>query len=232
MIVCIAGMPRSGSTFSFNVAREALCARGRVHHDYSTSVLDELARAVDVDHVLIKAHQLDDRSVLLGRYGAMRVICTVRKPEDAVASWMQMFNASEEETIAGMRAWLQLYRELKPFALTIRYRTIDRHPLMAAWQIMRFLFPRATIIDAWRSSRRYSKAEVKKRTDAMMDRHAAGIKEIGSSWYDINTHFHRRHVSSLKSRAAIERLPLDQVERIRIALAREIAGTGLDQCVS
>jgi len=31
MIVLVAGMPRSGSTFSFNVARELLLARGSVH---------------------------------------------------------------------------------------------------------------------------------------------------------------------------------------------------------
>jgi hypothetical protein len=116
MIVFIAGMPRSVSTFSFNIAREALSARGRLHQENSRNVLAELAQAGDVDHVLIKAHQLDGLSILLGRYGAMRVICTVRKPEDAVASWMQMFNASEEEAIAGMRAWLRLYQELKPFA--------------------------------------------------------------------------------------------------------------------
>jgi hypothetical protein len=228
MIVFIAGMPRSASTFSFNVAREALCARGRVHQENSRNVLAELARAGDTDHVLMKAHQLDDLSILLGRYGAMRVICTVRKPEDAVASWMQMFKTPEEEAIAGMRAWLRLYRELKPFALTVSYLKIDLHPVMAAWQIMRFLFPGATITEAWRSSRRYSKAEVKKRTDALVDRQAAAVKDVGVSWYDRNTFFHRRHVSSLKSRAAIERLPLDQVERIRTGLANEIAAAGLE----
>jgi hypothetical protein len=228
MIVFIAGMPRSGSTFSFNIAREALCARGRVHHENSRNVVAELARAGDADHILIKAHHLDDLSILLGRFGAMRVICTVRKPEDAVASWMQMFNTSEEEAIGGMRAWLQLYRQLKPFALTVSYRTIDRHPIMAAWQIMRFLFPRAAITEAWLRSRRYSKAEVKKRADALVDRNAAGIKDVGVSWYDKNTFFHRRHISSLKSRAAIERLPIDQVKRIRAALALETVGAGLE----
>jgi hypothetical protein len=179
-----------------------------------------------VNHVLLKAHLLNDSGLFLTRYGAMRVICTVRRPEDAVASWMELLGASEEESISVMRNWLLLYRQLKPFALTISYRMIDRHPVMAAWQIMRFLFPGATITEAWRSSRRCSKAEVKKRTDAL-SREGPSIKDLGLTWYDTNTLFHRRHVSSLKSRSAEERLSSNQVVRIRAALAEDIAAAGL-----
>ncbi len=83
-----------------------------------------------------------------------------------------------------------------------------------------------TIIEAWRSSGRCSKAEVKKRADAL-PREGPNIKDIGLSWYDTNTFFHRRHVSSLKSRSAEERLSSNQVVRIRAALAEDIAAAGL-----
>jgi hypothetical protein len=91
---------------------------------------------------------------------------------------------------------------------------------------LRFLFPGATIIEAWRSSGRCSKAEVKKRVDAL-PREGPNVKDIGLSWYDTNTFFHRRHVSSLKSRSAEERLSSNQVVRIRAALAEDIAAAGL-----
>jgi hypothetical protein len=110
MIVYIAGMPRSGSTFSFKVAHDALRARGSVHLVAPPSnTLQELARAGDAKHVLFKVHQLDEAGILLARYSAARVICTVRKPEDAVASLMQVFDRSEEDSISTIRAWLRHY---------------------------------------------------------------------------------------------------------------------------
>jgi hypothetical protein len=228
MIVFIAGMPRSGSTFSFNVARDVLRARGSVYQEAaSPNFLPELARAGDAEHVLFKVHELDETGVLLARYGAARVICTIRRPEDAVSSWMQTFDCSEEDSILVVRKWLRLYMMLRPFALTISYRTVDRHPLIAARRIMRFLVPNARLTEIWHSASRHAKAEVKKRTEGL-SRDQRDVKDIGFSWYDTNTFFHRRHVSSLKSLSALERLPPAQVQKIRAALAEETAATGIE----
>ena len=60
-----------------------------------------------------------------------------------------------------------------------------------------------------------------------LPREGPNIKDLGQTWYDANTLFHRRHVSSLKSRSAEERLSLSQVVRIRAALAEDIAAAGL-----
>jgi hypothetical protein len=227
MIVFIAGMPRSGSTFSFNVARDVLLARGSVYQEAAPpNILQELARAGDAEHVLLKVHQLDDAGVLLARYGAARVICTIRKPEDAVSSWMETFDFSEEDSILVIRRWLRLYVMLQPFALTISYRTVDHHPFLAARSIMRFLVPNVRLTEIWHSARRHSKGEVKKLTDAL-SRERQNIKDVGFSWYDADTFFHRRHVSSLKSRSALERLLPEQVQRIRAALAEETAAAGI-----
>jgi hypothetical protein len=228
MIVFIAGMPRSGSTFSFNVARDVLRVRGSVYQEAPPpDILPELTRAAGAEHVLLKVHQLDEIGILLARYGAARVICTIRKPEDAVSSWMQTFDYSEEDSISVIREWLRFYAKLRPFALTISYRSVDRHPFITARRIMRFLVPNAGLTEIWRSARRHSKAEVKKRTDAL-SRDRGDIKDIGFSWYDMNTFFHRRHVSSLKSHSALERLPAEQVQRIRAALAQETAAAGIN----
>jgi hypothetical protein len=231
MIVFIAGMPRSGSTFSFNVARDVLRARGPVYQEAPPpNILPELARAGNAEHLLLKVHQLDETGVSLARYGAVRVICTIRKPEDAVSSWMQTFDCCEEDSISVIRDWLRLYIMLQPFALTIGYRTVDHRPFTAARRIMRFLVPNVRLPEIWHSARRHAKSEVKKRTEAL-SRDRPDVRDIGFSWYDTHTFFHRRHVSSLQSRSALERLPFEQVERIRAALAEEIAAAGIEDLI-
>jgi hypothetical protein len=226
MIAFIAGMPRSGSTFAFNVARDVLRARGHLLQKNSPNVLSELERAGNADHVLLKAHEIDEGGLCLARYGAMRLICTVRRPEDAVASWMELLGVSEEESIDVMRRWLLLYRQIRPFALTVNYGLIDEHPFRAAWRISRFLYPNAGVVEILQSAKRHAKAGVKKRTDAL-PREGDHIEDIGLTWYDTNTFFHRRHVSSLRSRPAEERMPAEQVARIRAALTDDIAAAGL-----
>lgn len=227
MIVFIAGMPRSGSTFAFNVARDTLNRRGSVYQEAALpDILPDLSRAGDVQHVLLKVHQLDQFGISLGRFGAARVVCTIRNPEDAAASWIESFGYSEDEAISTMRAYLGLYKHLRPFALTVGYRTIDQHPFKAARQIMRFLVPNVTIPEIWHIARQHRKAEVKKRTDKL-SLSDPGVKDLDFSYYDEKTFFHRRHVSSLKSRSALERLPSEQVQRIRAALAEETAAAGI-----
>ena len=226
MIVFIAGMQRSGSTFAFNIARDVLLARGEVYHEASSKVMEELGRAGNAHHVILKAHELDDAGILLAQFGGMRVICTVRRPEDAVASWMEAFGDSAEDAIDAVRNWLRFYRQISSSALTVRYNTIDRYPFIAAWRIARYIFADATFAEAWRSSRRHAKAEVKKRTDTL-DRVDEAVKDFGFTWYDSKTLYHRRHVSSLESRPAEQRLPADQIARIRSALAEDIEAAGL-----
>lgn len=95
---------------------------------------------------------------------------------------------------------------------------------------MRFLVPNVRLTEIWRSARRHAKSEVKKRTETL-SRDRPDVRDIGFSWYDTHTFFHRRHVSSLKSRSALERLPFEQVERIRVSLAEEIAAAGIEDLI-
>ena len=125
-----------------------------------------------------------------------------------------------------MRDWLRLYCRLKPFSLTVNYRLIDRYPFLAAWRMMRFLFPDVGFREALQSFKRHSKAEVKKQMD-LLPREGHNINDLGLTWYDTNTFLHRRHVSALQSRSAEERLSSDQVIRIRMALADDISAAGL-----
>lgn len=219
MIVFLAGMQRSGSTFAFNVARDILLRRGTVHQGASFDIPAELA-AADCDHLLLKSHDMDELGIRLARSGAIRTICTMRRPEDAVASFMQVFGFSETDSIAMVKAWLGLYARIGSVALTLDYDLIDRHPIRAARMIGRFLFRDIGWIEAATIARRHSKRRVKAATDRLV-RGDAGVHDLGYSYYDEMTFFHRNHVSALKSQSAEQRLPTDQVVRIRDALARD-----------
>ena len=126
MIVLIAGMPRSGSTFSFNVAREIFSARGSVYQEPCEDVVGAVSRSGGTDHVLVKGHNLDATSLALARAGGMRIIMTVRRVEDAMASWLETLDTVPEPVTLGvMRAWLALYEQLRTKALLVPYEQID-----------------------------------------------------------------------------------------------------------
>ena len=62
MLVSICGMPRSGSTFSFNIAREILENRGTVHFE-ATELTEQAINASNAQHIIIKNYRLDQRFV-------------------------------------------------------------------------------------------------------------------------------------------------------------------------
>ena len=110
MIVCLAGMPRSGSTFSFNVVREVLRTRGTIYQEPCDDVLGAVHRSEGVQHILVKTHGLDDPSMELAKAGAFQVIITVRRVEDAIASWTSIFGeVTEDALIEIMRRWLRMF---------------------------------------------------------------------------------------------------------------------------
>lgn len=227
MIVIAAGMQRSGSTFSFNVLRDALLRRGSVYQEPSAAVEGALMRAeaAGAQHVLLKAHVADDALVRMVRVGAVKAVCTVRRPDDAIASWIETFGFGLEESIETMRDWLAFYARIRHAALIVPYADLDRRPVVTAWRIGRLVDPRMSVFEAWRSARRHAKAAVKERADALA-RADAGVTDIGFSFHEADTYFHRRHVSSLVSRRAEERLRPDQLAAIRAALAPVLAGLG------
>lgn len=226
MIVLLAGMPRSGSTFSFNVAREVLQARGTTYQEPVADVAGAVLRSGGASHVLVKAHVLDESSIALARAGAMRIIMTVRRVEDALASWSTAFGAvPEDQSLQLMRDWLKLYAQLREHSLIVPYEQIDRYPWLATWRIARFLCPVGPV-EVCAIARRYRKAEVKRRANELsLD--DAGVIDLGFSHYDEQTFFHRRHVAALRSRPAEQVLSQDNLMRIREALASDIAAAGL-----
>jgi hypothetical protein len=214
-------MQRSGSTFSFNVVKAILQRRGGIRHAVSSSIFDELNIDALCCHLILKSHDFDASAINLAAYGALRIICTVRRPEDAVASAMLIFGFSETDAISMIRSWLRFYQRVQKYALTIDYDMIDRSPVVAARMIGRHLLGNFGWLESRKIAHRYSKSNIKVETDHL-DRLAPTVTDAGFSWYDSTTLFHRRHISSLKSQSAEERLPSDQVRRIREALAQPV----------
>jgi hypothetical protein len=214
MIVFIAGMQRSGSTYSFNIARDILRKRGSVFQEASQDVLGALRKSVGTDHILLKAHTADETILRLVESGAVKAICTARRPEDAIASWMETFAFNLEDCLEQMRAWLAMFERLKNYALVVRYQDIERRPLLSAYRIARHLRAGALPLEIYRVARNYSKAKVKVLSDNL-DVNDTGVMNIGFSHYDKTTFFHRRHVSSLTAKQAGERIGLEAVSRIR-----------------
>ena len=227
MIVLLAGMPRSGSTFSFNVVREVLCRRGRIHCETCEDVLGAVHRSNGAEHVLVKAHKFDPPALELARAGALRIIMTTRRVEDAMASWLEAFDTLPEEVMLQvMRDWLGLYPQLRAYSKIVSYREIDSRPWLAAWRIARAVCPAIGPVEVIEIARRFRKAEVQRQT-AKITLGAPGVMDVGFSHYDTATYFHRRHVSRLRSRPAEERLATDQLARVRDALAADVRAAGL-----
>lgn len=225
MLVFLGGMQRSGSTFSFNVVRELLSKRGHIYQEPTPNLLSALDSATDADHVIIKAHQADQNTIRLIHLGAAKSIVTIRRPEDAIASWITTFGFDLQTSIIQYKSWIEMFDLIKKHSLIIRYEEIDKTPLRSVWKIGRFINGTVNPIEFYGIARRQSKASVKEFTDrlAVEDN---DVRDIGFSFYDEKSFLHRKHISSLKSRPAAERIGIDAVREIRSALQHRVNEQG------
>jgi len=107
MLVFCNGMPRSASTWSYNVALGLLrrSASGEVHGGYDDNLPRFLGSLpASAAHAVVKSHSLDSAGRSLVQLGVAKVIYTWRNLADAVASFMTMFGADFDHAIAAV-AW-------------------------------------------------------------------------------------------------------------------------------
>lgn len=202
MLVFISGMPRSGSTFSHNVVRMALERRAKSVVSVTTEDSAPIF-AQTADHIIAKAHGADDHLLALVRCGAVKSVCTVRRPEDAVLSWMHVFGFSLDEAIQAFSRWFSMFERISAHSLVVTLDEIERFPLLTAYRIGRHVCPDYTLVEAYQTARAMSKKRVKKIADAVENGDRQAI-DIGFSRYDNTTFFHRRHISD---RSQFDRRP-------------------------
>lgn len=225
MIVLIAGMPRSGSTFSFNVVRDLFRRRGSIYQESTTNLLSAVQRSGNAEHVLCKGHGADEDTLRLVELGAVKAVCTVRRPEDAIASGMECFGDNLDVSIASVWKWLVMFERLRGRSLIVCYEQIEIRPWHAASRIARYLCLDYSTAEIDQIVNKYSKENVMKMVDTLpID--DAGVHDLGHTYYDEETFFHRRHVSSLESRPATERIGANAVLHIRGTLASYIDELG------
>jgi len=217
MIVFVAGMQRSGSTFCFNVVREVLKRSGSLHFTVAPGITKAAAEYPQCTHLILKDHSASEETIDLVRFGGIKAICSIRKPEDAIASWMERFGFSLDKSIEDMRTWLEVYRKIRPHALTIPYDMIDRSPMATAWKISKYVDPHCGFILPLRLGWKYRKASVKRMTDSI-SKDDPRVVDAKFTIFNIDNFFHRSHVSSIESIPAVQRIGPENVAKIREAL--------------
>lgn len=193
MVVLIGGMYRSGSTFAFNIAREILSEGGV---KTSLESLEEAARGAGQANLLLKSHTPDDLTSSLVRLGGVKCICTYRKPEEAVSSWMATFGFTLEQAVEYMTKWIEWHAGVKDVVLNIPYERIEKSPLLAIMEIQRYLTGRRSIASALKLRFKYDRHRLRKAYAQLAE--GEGTEDIGFSYYDKETFFHRRHISSVE----------------------------------
>lgn len=131
MLVLCNGMPRSASTWSYNVAMALLRhTADEVHGGYDEN-LHRFLRCLPAScvHAVLKCHSLDGAGIGLAQVQAAKVIYTWRDLADATASYMTMFDVDFDRTLAIMSSSLDLYqRHRRNGALILGYEAIIRQP--------------------------------------------------------------------------------------------------------
>jgi hypothetical protein len=114
----------------------------RIYTGFDDSLL-ELMQGLEseYDHLILKCHRLDGLGRKLMMLGAARAVYTHRDPEDAIASYMVMFERSFDEALAAILESVALYRfhrQCGDCAL-ISYETILRYPSDAIARVQGYL---------------------------------------------------------------------------------------------
>ena len=137
MIVVAGGMIRSGSTFAFNIVRELLLQSDNVR-TYSTNGL-ESAQPDLPGHIVIKTHSPNEALLSAIRERHFPCVCTVRRAEDAIASWWRAFDFPIEHGVAMIKQWRQWDEEVSNQVLTVEYEVVENDPKTAIRTIASYL---------------------------------------------------------------------------------------------
>jgi hypothetical protein len=142
MLIICNGMPRSASTWTYNVAMALLRETGlRVHGGYGDRLVEFLKSAPAADHIVVKTPFLTPVGRTLARTGAARVIYSWRDPADAIGSAMAVFDKPFEELLAAMDASLELraFHHSTGNAVILAYQRIIGDPRTVIREIAAYL---------------------------------------------------------------------------------------------
>jgi hypothetical protein len=191
MIVVIGGMPRSGSTWSFNIARKTLDAKNSRILASAENTLPsgwEIFVQNPCQHLILKTHFPD--SQILGRLSAGKAkgVATTRDLQGAVSSWQRTFSLAPEP-ISAWQGWYPLHQH---HFLEIGYSQVGS--LSAILKIQGFLLGKRSPLEAVLMF--FTESKIRNRLRVKKMRPGPGTTDIGFSFYDSKTFYHRDHITS------------------------------------
>jgi hypothetical protein len=213
MVVVIGGMIRSGSTFSFNIVKEILAQTGTVEISFANSIDSSVFSRADNQHFILKTHSPDEDILARIKNSSLHCVCTIRRPEDSIASFIRTFGFPLELGIESVKHWFDWYHPVSNLVLSIDYGIIDLQPRLAIAKIVEYIGLGGNEALAEALAERYEKSTLKTRFDSLTNDERT--VDVGCSYYERETFFHRRHISSLNSRSAALDLSPIQIDQIR-----------------
>lgn len=229
MLVFCNGMPRSASTWSFNVALELLKRSSpgpKVYGGFDEDTRHFLESVPStVCHVVLKCHTLDQLGRVLTQAGAAKVIYTWRNAADAIASFMAMFGGDFEHALAVMRTSLDLLRFHRESgnAVVLSYELITADPSEAIHRIGGYLGVRTdaeTIRQVVNETTFERMSEKVRQLSRLADQ--GELIERDEIVYDPETLLNLHHIRDGRSGYGSESLTAEQLDRVH-ALAAEYA---------
>lgn len=200
MIVFCDGMPRSASTWIFNVCLKLMAGDSRaesVYFGFDDNVGSLLSNLpLEYDHAVIKCHRLDHTAKALIRTGAARAIYTYRDPFDAIASYMRMFNCGFDDTLAAIVDSLEMcrFQQKYPNCRNIGYEAIMSAPREEIADTARFLGLDRSPTTISRVHAETCFGAMKQISDELSKQDPSSLVHAGDLAYDPRTLLHPQHV--------------------------------------
>lgn len=231
LIVTCTGMPRSGSTWAYNVIRRLLEIGKGKNNRISASYRENLAG----DSALSAALQSSESTVLKMHYpgpvtmraiqsGLVRNIYTYRDPLASIASFREMFGGTvshaAEQIVRSIRN-ADIWRKHSGTTLFIDYRELMADSRAQIRRIAFFLDLNVTEEDIAAVESQTNLAAVRRHTSEMIPKERVTLHRAGKSRYDPQTQYHVGHANKAESRNwRVELSSDEQVEALRV-LVRE-----------
>ena len=205
MIVICDGMPRSGSTWAFNVCLRLVRLRwpgANVYCGFRQWIGEYLNEmGPEHDHAVLKTHRLDTEGMALSLTAGVRSIHTYRDPYDAVFSFLSLFDPDFETALQALRNALvtRAFHFAYGNALMVPYHRIRRAPTRTIRDIADYLGvalgpEQVSLIHAETGFQK-----VKDWSSTIGDDPSREVVRLREMAFDPETNFHRNHIRDGRS---------------------------------
>lgn len=222
LILC-SGMPRSASTWSYNVIYESIHQFKKGQKSFQRiGYFDKL----DLDNYLVenyinksnivllaKSHFPSDLIVQFIEDGFIKNIYTMRDPRDAVVSIMKKFNSSLENGIKSVKDSIIFIEKIEKNSLLIDYQEIMNFPERALIKIMKYL-DETISQDKLESIIHKNNIENIKNKIEENKLEKKKLKKYKDGYYHLDNLYHENHIINGNDGQYLDYLTKDQIDAI------------------